>query len=198
MKHLTIAATVAVGALAIAAPAKAALFSYDIEYTGFFEGEGGGSILGSIVATEADAADGIITLGEIDAWSWDWTGNSLVSAFSISSDDAGAEIQDLADPDGFDVAGGANLPDDFLFGGLDQGIFVGGADGEFVLDLELLIVQDNTTTFPFGGDVTFGDPFAAAGSVTTSDPTAVPEPATVLSLLALAGVGATVKRNKAA
>lgn len=191
MRSLAIAAAAAAGSLAIVAPANAALFSYDIEYTGFFEDEGGGSILGSILAPTGAADDGFITVDEIDSWSWDWTGNSFVSPFSISSDDAGAEIQ-LGD--GFDVAGGSNLPDD----GDDQGTFAGGMDGEFLLDLEFLIVADNTTPFPFGGDVTLGNFSATAASVSVSDPTVIPEPATVLGLLALVGMGATLKRKQAA
>ncbi|MEO1208911.1 MAG: PEP-CTERM sorting domain-containing protein [Cyanobacteria bacterium J06638_20] len=191
MKYLAIAAAAAAGSLAIVAPANAALFSYDISYTGFFESEGGGSILGSILAPTGAADDGFIAIDEIDSWSWDWTGNSFVSPFSISSDDAGAEIQF---GDGFDVAGGSNLPED----GDDQGTFVGGMEGEFLLDLEFLIVEDNTTAFPFGGDSTFGDAFATAASVSVSDPTVIPEPATVLGLLALAGMGATLKRKQAA
>jgi hypothetical protein len=45
MKHLALVATVALGWAALTAPANAALFSWGIEYTGWWEDDGGGSIL---------------------------------------------------------------------------------------------------------------------------------------------------------
>jgi hypothetical protein len=195
MKHIALAATAALGFVSIAAPAQAALFSWSVEYTGWWEEQGGGSIAGSFVASEADAADGIVALDEISAWMWDWSGNDYVSAFSISSKDKGSEIQILGDPNGFYGDGTPNLPG--LADGLDQGTFVGGDAGEYVLDLEYLGVEDNTVSFPFGGAVVYGD-VAAAGSITVSEPIPVPEPASLIGLLAIAGGigGSVIKRQK--
>lgn len=192
MKYFALATTTTLSLFAIAIPANAAPLIWDVDYTGWWEGQGGGSISGSFVADEVDAADGIVGLDEIVSWAWDWSGNDFVSAFSVSSEDEGAEIQ-IFEPAGFFVDGTTNEPG--LSDGLDQGIFVGGEAGEFVLDLEFLIVEDNTVAFPFGGDISFGDVGAESGSVTVSDPKPVPEPATLLGLLALTGFGATLKRQ---
>lgn len=192
MKHLALATTAVLGLFSIATPVNASLFSWDVDYTGWWEEEGGGSVSGSFVADGTDAADGIVGLDEIVSWAWDWSGNDFVSAFSISSGDEGADIQVL-EPAGFFVDGTTNEPD--FFDGLDQGIFVGGNESEFILDLEFLTVEDNTVAFPFGGDLSVGDFEAASGSITVSDPTPVPEPATFLGLLALAGLGVTLKRR---
>ncbi len=182
-----LSAAAILGAVAIATPAQAKLLSFDIDYTGWFEAEGGGDIFGSIRATEEAAADGFISADELTAWTWSWSGNDFVSAFSIASEDADAGFDFL---DGFYVDGTPNVPG---FDGVDQGTFFAGA---FAIDFEELRVEDNTVAFPFGGDATFGDAFATTGSVAVSDPAVVPEPATVLGLLALAGVGATVKRQQ--
>lgn len=193
MKHIALATTATLSVFAIAAPANAALFSWDVEYTGFWEADGGGSISGSFTADGEDAEDGIVGLDEIQSWNWNWSGNDAVSPFSISSSDAGAEIQTFGDgPFGFYGDETANQPE--FADDLDQGIFVGGETGEFVLDLEFLGVEDNTTAFPFGGDVSIGS--ASAGRINVSEPTAVPEPAALLGLVALAGVGGTALKRQ--
>jgi len=192
MKSLAIAASTVLSAIAIAAPAQASLFSYDIEYTGWWEE--GGSIFGSITAPEEAATDGFIDATELESWTWDWTGNDIVSAFSISSSDLGAGVSFL---EGFFVDGTSNLPG--FADGVDQGTFSGGELGEYVVDLEFLLVEDNTLTFPnFSSEFVEGDITAAAGQVTVSEPTAIPEPTAVLGLLAIAGIGATIKRKQPA
>lgn len=197
MKHVAFAAVAALGVFAIATPANAALFSWDIELTNWWEEEGGGSLFGSFVADDSDASDGVVALDEIRSWTWDWSGNDSVSAFSISSRDEGAEIQ-FADSasSGFFVDGTSNQPG--LLDGLEQGVFVGGSEGEFVLDLEFLIVEDNTSAFPSGESaVSIGNVDSELGSITVSEPTAVPEPATILGLLTAAGLGGmTLKRQR--
>ena len=197
MKHFAFAAATAIGVFAIAAPANAALFSWDVEFTGWWEEEGGGSLFGSFIADESDASDGVVALDEIRSWMWDWSGNDSVSAFSISSSDDGAEIQ-FADAasSGFFVDGTANQPGSF--DGLEQGVFAGGSEGEFVLDLEFLIVEDNTNAFPSGESAfSVGNVDSESGSIAVSEPTAVPEPATILGLLAIAGLGGmTLKRQQ--
>jgi hypothetical protein len=192
MKYVALAAVASLGVVgAIAPPASAANFSWDIEYTGWWDAEGGGSVMGSIIADESAAGDGLISADELLGWSWDWTGNSFVSPFSISSEDAGAEVQFF---DGFYLDPTLNQPES----GLDQGTFIGGDFGQYAIDFEFLSVADDTTAFPFGGDVTFGDATAASGRVAVSDPTKVPEPATLLGLLALAGAGLTLKGRQQA
>jgi hypothetical protein len=192
MKYVALAAVASLGVVgAIAPPASAANFSWDIVYTGWWDAEGGGTVVGSIIADESAAGDGLISADELLGWSWDWTGNSFVSPFSISSEDAGAEVQFF---DGFYLDPTLNQPES----GLDQGTFIGGDLGQYAIDFEFLIVADDTTAFPFGGDVTFGDAAAASGRVAVSDPTKVPEPATLLGLLALAGAGLTLKGRQQA
>lgn len=192
MKHLALVATVALGWAALTSPASAALFSWDIEYTGWWEDDGGGSIFGTIIADEDDAADGIVSADELKAWEWNWSGNDVVSAFSISSK-AGATtafepsfyVNDIPNqPIGLDFLDPDNL---------DQGSFVSGSGNE-ILDLQALLAISFTDGVE---SVSEGNPTATLGAVTVSEPTAVPEPATVLGLLALAGVStATLKRQK--
>jgi hypothetical protein len=193
MKHLALAATVALGWAALAAPANAALFSWDIEYTGWWEDDGGGSIFGTIIADEDDAADGIVSANELKAWEWNWSGNDVVSAFSIFSKDKGATTD--FEPS-FYVNGTPNQPIGLDFvdpDNLDQGSFVSGSGNE-ILDLQALLAISFTDGVE---SVSVGNPTATIGSVTVSEPTAVPEPATVLGLLALAGIStATLKRQK--
>jgi hypothetical protein len=84
MKYVALAAVASLGVVgAIAPPASAANFSWDIEYTGWWDAEGGGTVVGSIIADESAAGDGLISADELLGWSWDWTGNSFVSPFSI-------------------------------------------------------------------------------------------------------------------
>ncbi|MGF1521913.1 MAG: PEP-CTERM sorting domain-containing protein [Leptolyngbyaceae cyanobacterium] len=197
MKYFGLAATAALSAFAIATPANAALFSWDVEYTGWWEEESGGSISGSFVADDADASDGIVALDEIRSWAWDWSGNDLVAGFSISSSDESAEIQvfDSA-TSGFYVDGTPNQPN--LLDGLDQGIFVGGDAGELILDFEFLIVENNSSPFPAGmSEVSSGNVDSEAGSVTVGEPKAVPEPATMLGLIVL-GAGSLFVRKRVA
>lgn len=178
MKQLAFSLTAVLG-VAIATPANAALFSWNVEYSGFWEE---GAVNGSFVADQADAADGIVSIDEMTSWFWSWSGNEDVAAFDISSQDALAGTQ--FDPS-FYVDGTENQP----FAGLDQGSFFGGEAGEQLIDFEFLIVQ-GVDPFPSGnsgsGPVTEG---ALPGTVAVSDPEKVPEPATLLGLLALAAFG---------
>lgn len=192
MKHLALVATVALGWAALTAPANAALFSWDIEYTDWWEDDGGGSIFGTIIADENDAADGIVSADELKAWEWNWSGNDVVSAFSISSNEGATTDFEPS----FYVNDIPNLPVglDFLDpDNLDQGSFVSGSGNE-ILDLQALLAISFTDGVE---SVSQGNPIATLGTVTVSEPTAVPEPATILGLLALAGVStATLKRQK--
>lgn len=197
MKYFLLTATATLSALAIATPASAALFSWDVEYTGWWEEEGGGSVSGSFVADDADAANGIVALDDIQSWTWDWSGNDFAAAFAIASSDEGAEIQifDAANS-GFYVDGTPNQPG--LLDGLDQGTFVGGDAGELILDLEFLIVENSTAAFPAAmSEVSIGNVDAASGSVTVGEPEAVPEPATMLGLIAV-GAGSLLVRKRVA
>ncbi len=193
MKRLALAATVALGWAALAAPANAVLLSWDIEYTGWWKDDGGGSIFGTIFADEDDAADGIVSADELKAWEWNWSGNDAVSAFSIASEDKDATTD--FEPS-FYVNGTPNQPIGLDFvdpDNLDQGSFISGSGNE-ILDLQALLAISFTDGVE---SVSVGNPTATIATVTVSESTAVPEPATVLGLLALAGVStATIKRQK--
>lgn len=183
---LAIATGLGLGLSLLAAPAQSAVLAWKVDYSGWWEADGGGSISGTFYADETAALDGVVSTDEFTFWSWDWSGNNAVSAFSIASTDLGAETQ--LDPS-FYVEGTPNQP--FLLDGLDQGVF---AAGDFLLDLESLLVQNFVTN-----GVSTGDSTTQVGTVTISDPSVVPEPATVLGLMALVGVGAvTLKRQTAA
>jgi hypothetical protein len=190
MKRFALAVGLGLGLAAIAAPAHAALFAWDVEYSGWWEESGGGSIFGTIIADEEDTQDGIISGDELRSWLWNWSGNDVVPAFSFSSKESGA----TADFDAsFYVDGRLNQPG--LLDGLDQGTFTSGS-GDAVLDLEFLYAisyTDGVESFSPGNFE------AALGTVAVSDPVPVPEPATVLGLAALVGLGATtLKRQKQA
>ncbi|MBD0335145.1 MAG: PEP-CTERM sorting domain-containing protein [Cyanobacteria bacterium Co-bin13] len=194
MKHIALAAVAALGLSAVAAPANAAVFAWNIEYTGWWEEEGGGSLLGTISAREEDAADGIVSFDELLSWVWDWTGNTVMPAFSISSAEGG--VTDF-NPS-FYIDGRTNLPllDGVDQDGLDQGVFE-SATGDRALDLNALFVTSFDENLV--ESLSTGDATAALGTVAVSDPTPVPEPATVLGLVALVGVGAaTLQRQKQA
>ena len=188
MKQIFLAAAAALGVTAFAAPAEAALFRWNVDYTGFFADDA--SISGFFVADETAATDGVVSGDEFERWTWNWSGNSEVAAFSISSSDG--EFSELFGPIGFFVDGTPNEPE--LVDGLDQGSYT---SADFGLDLEFLLVQDFTTGHPFAGTTSFGDA-TAAGTVTVADPIPVPEPATLLGLLTLAGAAAVAKRQKQA
>jgi hypothetical protein len=191
MKHLALVATVALAWAALTAPASAARLSWDIEYTGWWE-EDGGSVFGTIFADEDDAADGIVSADELKAWEWNWSGNDIVSAFSISSDE-GATTN--FEPN-FYVNDTPNQPIglDFLDpDNLDQGSFI-SASGNEILDLQALLAISFTDGVE---SVSEGNPTTTLGSVTVSEPTAVPEPSSTLGVLALAGIStAALKRQK--
>ncbi|NJL87521.1 MAG: PEP-CTERM sorting domain-containing protein [Leptolyngbyaceae cyanobacterium SM1_1_3] len=189
MKHVVLAATAALSLVALAAPAEAALFSWNVEYTGWWEAEGGGTISGSLVAEEESALDGILSPDELTSWFWNWSGNDFVSAFSISSDDPNAEIQvfDVGFDSGFYVDGTPNLPN--LADDLDQAVF---AAGDLIFDLEFLLVQNLATDGSSAGDPD------ASGLIAVAEPTPVPEPALLLSLLVSGAGAAALKRQKQA
>ncbi len=183
MKNVALAAAAALGLIAIAAPAQAALFNWDIEYTGYFSEDA--TISGTITADSDAATDGFLSTEELSSWVWNWSGNSEVDAFSISSDSG--EIQSFFGPAGFFVDGTANVPGDDA----SEGVY---ADGAAVIDFDFLLVS-NASTPVFGEAATMGD-LSAPGTVTVSAAQAVPEPATVFGLLALAATAVTVKRQK--
>ncbi|MBD2260555.1 PEP-CTERM sorting domain-containing protein [Pseudanabaena sp. FACHB-2040] len=195
MKHFALAAVAALGFSALATPANAAIFAWDVEYTGWWEEEGGGSISGTFSAREEDALDGIVSIDEMLSWIWNWSGNSVVPAFSIASSGAGTTDFDPS----FYVNGTPNQPiglDLVDLDGLDQGFFT-SASGNEVLDLQALLVisyADDGTEF-----LATGNSSSTLGAIAVSDPTPVPEPATLLGLLALVGAGAaTLQRQKQA
>ncbi|MEO0348777.1 MAG: PEP-CTERM sorting domain-containing protein [Cyanobacteria bacterium P01_A01_bin.15] len=181
MKQIVFAVAAALGVTAFATPAHAVRFKWTVDYTGFFAE--GAAISGSFVAEESAAADGIVSGDEFDSWMWNWSGNSDVEAFTISS--ANAEVVTLFGTPGFFVDGTANEVE--LADGLDQGTYI---SDEFGLDLEFLFV-DNFAA----GTTAFGDT-AAAGSIMVSEPEQVPEPATIFGFLAVAGGFAVAKRQK--
>ena len=189
MKQVVFAVAAALGVTAFAAPAHAVRFKWSVDYTGFFAD--GASITGFFIADESAATDGIVTGDEFESWEWSWSGNSEVAAFSIPS--SHGEFSTLFDTPGFFVNGTPNEVD--FADGLDQGLYF---SDDFSIDLELLIVEDYTAgTFPFAETASFGD-LTAPGVISVSDPEIVPEPATLLGLLTLAGAAAFAKRQKQA
>jgi hypothetical protein len=187
MKRLALAVSLGLVAT-LAAPANAALFSWDIEYSGWWEESGGGSISGTIVADENDAQDGIVSGDELKSWLWNWSGNNVVSAFSFSSQEPGA-IADF-NPS-FYVDGRLNQPGPL--DGLDQGTFTSGSGNE-VLDLERLFAISFTDSVE---SFSPGNLNSTVGTITVADPVPVPEPMSALGLFALAGLGAAIlKRQK--
>ena len=173
MKYFSLAVLLAIGTATIASPAHAAKWSVD--YSGWWEADGGGSISGYFSAAEDDALDGIISIDEMTSWLWKWSGNDLVEAFTVSSGRAGSTADFFPS---FYVDGTPNLPS--LIDGLDQGTFTSGSGNE-VLDLEFLFV----TSFATGSEVlSVGNPDSTTGTITVQE---VPEPMTLMGLIALVG-----------
>ncbi|NJN29641.1 MAG: calcium-binding protein [Synechococcales cyanobacterium RM1_1_8] len=115
------------------------VLDFGVKYSGFWDGDA--VIKGGFSISEADAADGIASLDELVAWSWNWSGNEEIAAFSVSSQDG--EAFALLPPGGF-LLEGINTPIDASFAdpdGLDQGLYV-PSSGEQSLDLGALIIED--------------------------------------------------------
>ncbi|MEL6136625.1 MAG: PEP-CTERM sorting domain-containing protein [Cyanobacteria bacterium J06628_6] len=185
MNKFAIAASAALGAVAIATPTQAADFKWTVEYAGFFAEDA--SITGSFVADETAADDGIVFSDEFSSWIWSWSGNSEAEAFSIDSSDGFVETS--FGPVGFYVDGTPNEVD--LADDLDQGLYVSDS-GDTGLDLEFLFVENFDT-----GAFALGDLAASGATISVSDPKPVPEPATILGVLTvLFGMGAAANRQK--
>ncbi|NJN49266.1 MAG: hypothetical protein HC805_05130 [Alkalinema sp. RL_2_19] len=155
------AGTTAIGdASAVGSISVSPIVEFALNYSGFWTG--GGAINGIFSASEADAADGIVSLDELVSWQWNWTGNSEVAAFSLSSADGGT-ASSLIPPDGFKI-GGMNTPVALDFSdadGLDQGLYE-SATGDQVIDLGALVIEDfNAGTIALG-DVTANGTIAAS------------------------------------
>lgn len=179
MKQIVLAATAALGVAAFAAPAQAALFQWNVDYTGFFDD--GSAITGFFTAEDTAAADGYVSTDEFDSWSWSFGDETVSSA-------EGGEIQTFFGPAGFFVDGTANVPGDDA----NEGVY---GDDSAVIDLDFLFVDTFASGFITSsstGDVTVSD------GVAVSEPVPVPEPATALGLLTLVGAAAMVKRQKKA
>ena len=181
MKKIVFAVAAALGVTAFAAPAQALTFRWDVDYSGFFTD--GASITGSFIADEAAATDGFVSTDEFDSWVWNFDGGE--EPVTISSTDDGSEIQTFFGPAGFFVDGTPNVPDDDA----SEGVY---ASNSAVIDLDFLFVDTFASGFITSsatGDVTVSD------GVALSDPEVIPEPATLLGLLTLAGA-AMAKRRK--
>jgi PEP-CTERM motif len=180
---LAVATGLGLGFATVAAPVDAAILGWNVEYTGWWEADGGGSISGMFFAKEEDALDGIISIDEMTSWMWNWTGNDAVSAFSISSKDVNATT-DFAPS--FSVNGTPNQPVGLDFvdpDNLDQGSFISGS-GDRILDLQALLVISFANNIE---SLSAGNPDTTLGTVTVSEPVPVPEPS--IGLLVLVGVG---------
>lgn len=189
MKRFALAVGMSLGLATLAAPANAAILAWDIEYSSWWE-EDGGSISGTFAADEKDAQDGIVSTDEMTSWLWKWSGNDVVPAFSFSSRNAGATAD--FNPS-FYVDGRLNQHS--LLDRLDQGTFTSGSGNE-ALDLEYLFAisfVNNVESF------SQGNPNSTLGTITVSDPVIVPEADGFLGLITitLAGISAaTLKRQK--
>ena len=178
------------GLATLAAPANAAIFAWDVEYSNWWEKDGGGSLSGKFVADYKAAEDGIVSVDEMTSWNWNWSGNDVVPAFSFSSGEIGATAD--FNPS-FYVDGKLNQPLDR--DGLDQGTFTSGSGNE-VLDLEYLSASSGYVD-NLGESFSLGNPDPALGRIRVSDPVVVPEPDSILGLIALVGISAvTLKRRK--
>ncbi|HEY9881389.1 MAG TPA: PEP-CTERM sorting domain-containing protein [Leptolyngbyaceae cyanobacterium] len=191
MKNLALAATAALGFVSLATPAEATSFVWNVEYAGWWEKDGGGFISGQFFADAEDALDGIVSGDEMTAWSWSWSGNNAVSAFSISSTDAGASTSFFPH---FYVDGRSNKPLPFSSDTLDQGSFI-SSFGDEVLDLEALLVISYADGVESLSEGNISSPL---GKIAVSDPKPVPEPTAILGLLSLAVGAAAFKRQKQA
>ncbi|MEM7065597.1 MAG: PEP-CTERM sorting domain-containing protein [Cyanobacteria bacterium P01_B01_bin.77] len=183
MKQILLAAAAALGVTAFAAPAQAARFQWNVDYTGFFAD--GASISGFFTADETAATDGFVSGDEFDTWEWTWSGNSEIAAFTLTS--LTAEAETFFGDFGFFVDGMANVPGDDA----SEGVYI---SDEAAIDLDFLLVD----TFTSGAIASVSGNTTASGVVTVSDPEAVPEPATLLGLLTLAGAAVVAKRQKQA
>ncbi|NJM58302.1 MAG: hypothetical protein HC857_13935 [Synechococcales cyanobacterium RU_4_20] len=131
--------TVAEGSLTVGSISVSPVVDFGVQYLGFWAG--GGAVSGVISASEADAADGVISLDELVDWSWDWSGNSEVDAFSLSSAESAAIA--LLPPGGFLLNQPSGVLDTTLIDpqGLDQGLYE-SEDGDRAIDLGALLIQD--------------------------------------------------------
>ncbi|NJN85422.1 MAG: PEP-CTERM sorting domain-containing protein [Leptolyngbyaceae cyanobacterium SL_7_1] len=189
MKPITLTVTAALGLITVAVPVQAAEFRWNVEYTGFFAE--GASIFGNFVADEADAVDGIVSDDEFESWIWNWSGNTEIPAFSISSADGSI---DSAFGASFYVDGTPNVPGS----GLDEGVYTSDS-GTKIIDLSALLVEDLDAgiNFPFGTGAIAQGNASVASAVNVSDPEIVPEPATMVGLVAvLAGMGMSAAQRQ--
>jgi hypothetical protein len=190
MKRFAFAVAASLGLAMVAAPTEAALLSWQIDYQGWWEADGGGSVSGMFIADEEDALDGIVSVEEMTSWVWSWSGNNAVPAFSLSSQEVGATT-DFAPS--FYVDGRANQPIGFDFvdpDGLDQGSFISGS-GNQILDLQALLVISFVDNVEFFSG---GNPDSMLGTVTVSAPSSVPEPS--IGFLTLVGAGLVVLKRR--
>lgn len=145
--------TVALGDSGLGSIVISPVINFEVEYSGFWAD--GGSVIGGFSVSEADAADGVVTTDELIAWNWNWSGNSEVAAFSISSEDG--VVADLLPLTGF-LLEGMNTPVDGEFAdpdGIDQGLYE-SVSGEQVIDLGALVIQDFTADALSLGDISLG------------------------------------------
>ncbi len=139
---------------------------FSVLYSEFWSS--GGSVTGSFSTTEAAAADGVVSIDELIAWEWNWTGNDEVDAFSISSDEG--EAIALLPPGGF-LLDDMNTAIDEEFtdpDGLDQGVYTSGP-GDQIIDLGALIIQDLEAGTFTEGVSSEGNILVAAGETETLD-----------------------------
>ena len=153
MRRIVLAAAVLSSAV-FAAPAQAALFKWNVDYTGFFAEDA--SISGFFVADEITATDGFVSGDEFSAWEWVWSGNSEVEAFTLSSSDG--EIESFFGESGFFVDGTPNVPD----AGTSEGVYISDVA---LIDLDFLFVD----TFAPGAITSVTGDVLAAGTVSVSE-----------------------------
>jgi Ca2+-binding RTX toxin-like protein len=127
------------------------VIDFQLDYSNFWQNDGGGAIRGTFSASEADAADGVVTIDELVDWNWSWTGNTQVKPFSLAAA-KGDTATALLPPGGFlvDRSNQLILTDLADPDRLDQGLYE-SKDGQKVIDIGALLVEDFTTgTFSQG------------------------------------------------
>ncbi|MEM1291610.1 MAG: PEP-CTERM sorting domain-containing protein [Cyanobacteria bacterium P01_H01_bin.162] len=172
-----------VAGMAIAPAAEAATIGFDFFGTGY--GGAGGIVTGMFETDETSVEDGLVSEDELISWMFSFNGLPGVDAFEISSNEANASVLFF---EGFQVSSSAPVDQGVDFTSLgaifpDLGTFEGDAGS---IDLEFGFIFSNA-------NLQDGEPVGKGSAVVTPQP--VPEPMTLLGILAVGGLGYASRRR---